>query len=44
MKDNPFKGGAGSDDVKTDVMALSLGSPTGEPMDLKGVENDLFFI
>ena len=36
MKDNPYTGGVGTDDLKTDVMALSLGSSNGTVMDLAG--------
>ena len=42
MKDNPYKGGIGSDDLKTDLAALSLGSPNGEIMDLGGMEMTMF--
>ena len=42
MKNNPYKGSSGSNDLKSNVMGLAVSGPDGKPMDLSGQELTMF--
>lgn len=42
MNNNPYHGVSGSDDIKSNVMGLSLTGPDGKPLDLSGQTLTMF--